>query len=113
LERLIKPAVLGEMKVYLLERLGASEAALKTARESGMKDEGLLERLEGDKAVARLRWEEKDQALALLEAQLARQPKNIRARQDYIVALRKKDRMQEVLQQFALLQKKPGKFPTG
>lgn len=111
LERLIKPDVLGDMKVYLLEKLGASEAALKTARESGMKDEGLLERLEGDKAVNRLRWEEKDQALVLLEAQVARQPKNIRARQDYIVALRKKDRMQEVLQQFTLLQKETREIP--
>ena len=46
--------------------------------------------------MARLRWEETDQALALLEAQLARQPDNLRARQDYIVALRQKDRMQEV-----------------
>jgi Flp pilus assembly protein TadD len=111
LERLIKPAILGVMKVYLLEKLGASEAALKTARVSGMKDEGLLERLEGDKAVNRLRWEEKDQALVLLEAQVARQPKNIRARQDYLVALRKKDRMQEVLQQFALLQKETREIP--
>lgn len=111
LEKLIKPATLGEMKIYLLERMGTSEEALKAARESGFKDEGLLERLEGNRAVTRLRWEETDQALALLEAQLARQPKNLRARQDYIVALRKKDRMQEVLQQFAHLQQENGEIP--
>jgi predicted Zn-dependent protease len=111
LEKLIKPATLGEMKVSLLESLGASEDALKLARESGLKDEGLLERLEGDKAVTRLRWEEKDQALALLEGQVTRQPKNLRARQDYIVALRKKDRMQEVLRQFALYQQDSREAP--
>ena len=81
------------MKVFILENLGASEDALKTARQAKLKDKGLLERLEGDTAVSRLRWEETDQALALLEAQVARQPKNRRARRDYIVALRKKDRM--------------------
>jgi hypothetical protein len=82
-------------KVFILENLGASDDALKIAREAKLKDKGLLESLEGDVAVARLRWDETDQALALLEAQLARQPENWRVRQDYIVALRQKDRMQE------------------
>ena len=97
---LIQTSILEEIKIYLLDKLGAPEDALKTARQVGLQDEALLDRLEGDRAVNRLRWEEEDQALALLEAQLARQPGNQRARGDYIVALRKKDRMQEVLQQF-------------
>jgi biofilm PGA synthesis protein PgaA len=110
-EKLIRPRTLAELKVYILEHLGASESALKTALEADLKDEGLLERLEGDKAVTRLRWEEYGQALALLEAQLARQPENWRAREDYIVALRKKDRMREVLQQFADYQKSGREAP--
>ena len=96
-KKLIKPELLEEMKIYLLETLGLSEDALKAVREAGYKDEGLLRRLEGDLVVARFRWEETDQAIALLEAQIAKQPDNLRARQDYIVALRKKDRMHGVL----------------
>ena len=107
----ITPTTIATMKVFILENLGASDDALKTAREAKLKEEGLLESLEGDVAVSRLRWDETDQALALLEAQVARQPKNWRARRDYIVALRQKDRMSEVLQQYALLQQSGQEIP--
>jgi hypothetical protein len=110
-EKLISPTTLAAMKAFILEKLGASDEALKTAREARLKDEGLLKSLEGDVAVARLRWEEIDQALALLEGQLARQPGNWRARQDYIVALRKKDRMQEVLRQYELYKQSGHEVP--
>ena len=39
--KLIQPATLDEMKVYLLENLGAAEDALKTARQTKLKDKGL------------------------------------------------------------------------
>ncbi len=103
-EKVIPSTTLATMKVFILRNLGAYDDALKSAREASLKDRGLLESLEGDVAVERLRWEELDQALARLEAQVAQQPKNWRARQDYIVALRKKNRMREVLQQYALYQ---------
>jgi biofilm PGA synthesis protein PgaA len=110
-EKVITPTTMATMKVFILESLGASDDALKTAREAGLQDAGMLENLEGDVAVERLRWEELDQALARLEAQVARQPKNWRARQDYIVALRKKDRMREVLQQYELYQQSGQQVP--
>ncbi|MEJ2672935.1 MAG: hypothetical protein P8168_12200, partial [Deltaproteobacteria bacterium] len=101
----ISSTTLASMEVFILNAMGAYDDALKTARAASLKDKGMLENLEGDVAVERLRWDELDQALARLQAQVAQQPKNWRARQDYIVALRKKDRMREALQQFALYQK--------
>lgn len=110
-ENLVDAAILDDMKVFLLQHMGASGDAYKTARQAGMQDEGLLTRLQGDIAVNRMRWDEVDQALAILEAQLARNPDNRRAREDYIVALRKKDRMQEVLQQFEIYQQSSQEVP--
>jgi Flp pilus assembly protein TadD len=104
-ENIIPATTLATMKVFILKTLGAYDDALKTARDASLKDKRLLQSLEGDVAVERLRWDELDQALTRLEAQVAQQPENWRARQDYIVALRKKDRMREVLQQYALYQK--------
>jgi biofilm PGA synthesis protein PgaA len=101
-EKFMASTTLASMKVFILNAMGAYNDALKTARAAALKDKGLLESLEGDVAVEQLRWDELDQALARLHAQVAQQPKNWRARQDYIVALRKKNRMREVLQQFAL-----------
>ncbi len=101
-EQLVDAAILGDMKVFLLQHMGASGDAYQTARQQGIRDEALLTRLQGDIAVNRLRWDEIDQALAILEAQLARNPENLRARGDYIVALRQKDRMAEVLQQYEM-----------
>jgi len=102
--RLVSTEALISTRVFILEHLGVSGEALKAAREGSLDDPALLTRLTGDVAATRLRWDEFDEALALLEGQLAQDPENFRARGDYLVALRQKDRMTEALQQFERLQ---------
>ncbi len=101
--KLVSPGALADTRIFILENLGASAAALKTAQEARPGDAELIERLTGDLAVNRLQWEDIDLALTMLEEQLARNPENSRARCDYIVALRQKDRMQEILGQHDIL----------
>jgi predicted Zn-dependent protease len=104
-KKLIPAGVLAEMEVFLLEYVGASSQAYRRAQETGAGDPGQLASFKDDMAVARLRWEEYDQALILLQEVVRQEPDNFRAGCDYLAALRKKDRMPEVLEQFALLQK--------
>ncbi len=61
-----------------------------------------LQSLELDRAVTKLRWGLVDEAIAEIEAILEKDPGNLRARGDYIVALRQKDRMHDALRQFDL-----------
>jgi len=64
----------------------------------------LMASLQGDEAQERLKWEEYDVAIQILEQELRDNPDNFRARCDYIVALREKFRMQEVLDQYRILE---------
>jgi len=101
---LIPAETVNYMGVFLLARLGASYQAEQLATSQGVKDPELLATITGDQAVERLQWEEVDLAIQILETQLARNPDNYRARSDYIVALRQKERMAEVLEQYAILE---------
>ncbi|MDD3580615.1 MAG: tetratricopeptide repeat protein [Desulfobacca sp.] len=103
--RLIPAETVNYMEVFLLARLGASSQAQHVAVAQGVKDPELLASVTGDQAVERLQWEEVDLAIQILARQLAQNPENYRARSDYLVALRQKDRMAEVLEQYALLER--------
>ena len=61
--------------------------------------------LKGDMAVDRFKWDEYNMTLLLLEDILKTDPQNFRARADYILVLRKKNRMKEVLEQYKILEK--------
>jgi biofilm PGA synthesis protein PgaA len=89
----------------MMQHMGASSLAWYYARETGVKDKELMATLEGDVAQERIKWEEADIAIQILEQQLRDDPDNLRARGDYIVALRDKYRMQEVLDQYRILEK--------
>ncbi len=110
-EKLISGETVDYMAVWILAQLGGSNQAQAWAREKGVKDPELLTTLTGDSAVAHLRWEEVQLALQILESQLQQNPQNYRARMDYLVALRQKEHMQEVVAQFELLQKAPRPIP--
>ncbi|MFP3868832.1 MAG: hypothetical protein ACLFUU_11840 [Desulfobacteraceae bacterium] len=101
---LIPSETISYMGVFLLARLGASSQAMHLAEAAGVRDSELLASITGDLAAQRLRWEEVDIAIQILESQLAQDPDNYRARSDYIVALRQKERMADVLEQYDLLQ---------
>lgn len=99
------------MEIYLLDSFGAGREALGVARTEGGADGATLESLRIHSAVQRLRWGETEAALAELEDILSKNPANDRARWDYIVALRKKDRMEEVLQQYEIVTKGDKEVP--
>ena len=91
---------LDAVRLALLEQYGASFEALAVAREGSVGRPDQLRSLELDRAVTKLRWGLVDEAIAEIEAILEKDPGNLRARGDYIVALRQKDRMHDALRQF-------------
>jgi len=93
---------LDAVKVSLLEQYGASLEALAVAKGGRLGRQAQLRSLELDRAVTKLRWGLADEAIAEIEAILEKDPGNLRARGDYIVALRQKDRMHDALRQFDL-----------
>jgi len=98
----VSAAALDAVKLMLLEQYGASLEALAVAREGRAERPDQLRSLELDRAVTKLRWGLVDEAIAAIEAILEKDPGNLRARGDYIVALRQKDRMHDALRQFDL-----------
>jgi len=107
----IPAGTINAMEIYILDSLGADREALGMARADGGTDGAMLESLRIDSAVLRLRWGETEAAIAELEDILLKNPGNDRARWDYIAALRKKDRMEEVLQQYDILRKADREAP--
>ena len=104
-KKTIPPHTLAGLRVYLLQHVGAASLALRCAQEAGIADKDLLESLKGDVAAERIKWEENDAAIQILELQLLDNPENFRARCDYVVALRNKFRMQEILEQYEIIKK--------
>ena len=100
----VAPQTLEAMKIYMMQHLGASSLAWLYARQAGVKDKELMASLQGDAAEERIKWEEYDVALQILDQELRDNPDNFRARCDYIVVLRDKYRMQEVLEQYRILE---------
>ena len=98
----ISGPALDAVKVALLEQYGASLEALVVAKEGGVGGPAQLQSLELDRAVTKLRWGLVDEAITEIEAILLKDPGNLRARGDYIVALRQKDRMTEALREFEI-----------
>jgi biofilm PGA synthesis protein PgaA len=101
----VAPQTLEALKIYMMQHMGASSLAWLYARQVGVKDKQLMASLQGDVAQERIKWEEYDVALQILEQELRENPGNFRARCDYIVALRDKKRMQEVLDQYQVIEK--------
>lgn len=95
----------------ILEHLGASFGAIESSLKSGADNNVRTESLENDRAVMKLRWDETDSAIADLESILARNPDNLRARGDYIAALRKKEKMPQVLEQFEIYRSSAKSLP--
>jgi biofilm PGA synthesis protein PgaA len=110
-KRSIPEPTLASMQTYILKELGASSQAFFYAKDKGIKDRQLLEALKGRMAVERLKWDEYDLGLFLLENILKADPQNFGARCDYIVALRKKNRMKEILEQYKILEKSGRPIP--
>jgi biofilm PGA synthesis protein PgaA len=98
----VSDQTLDAVKLVLLEQYGASLEALVVAKEGKVGQPAELESLALDRAATKLRWGLVDEALAELEAILEKDPGNLRARGDYIVALRQKDRMNDALAQFEI-----------
>ncbi len=98
----VSEKTLDAVKLVLLEQYGASLEALVVAKDGKVGQPAELESLALDRAVTKLRWGLVDEAIAELEAVLEKDPGNLRARGDYIVALRQKDRMNDALAQFEI-----------
>jgi biofilm PGA synthesis protein PgaA len=110
-EKWISAGTLQTAEAHILEAVGAARGALSVARELERTDDALVESMRIDAAVMKMRWGEIDAAIADFEDILSKNPGNDRARWDYIVALRKKDRMEEVLQQYGILKESGKEVP--
>src|SRR5512137_315102 len=108
----ISAPALDAVKVALLEQYSASLEALVVAKEGKVGGPAQLQSLELDRAVTKLRWGLVDEAIAEIEAILAKDPGNLRARGDYIVALRQKDRMTEALREFEIYRQAGQPIPS-
>ena len=93
------------LRIYLMRQVGANTLALQYAQALGSKDQELIESLKGDVAAERIKWDEYDAAILILEQQLQDNPDNFRARCDCVVALKEKYRMKEVLDQYRIIEK--------
>ncbi|MDY6843066.1 MAG: hypothetical protein SVW57_03110, partial [Thermodesulfobacteriota bacterium] len=89
-----------KLKIRNIADLGMISSAYQLAQQEGIKDERFISDLESDMIIDRLKWEEENEAISLLEQQLKDYSENYRVLCDYIVALRKKERMEEVIEQF-------------
>ena len=92
-----------KLRILNIAALGATSPAQQEVLHHGLKDKTLLEYIEGNFAVDKLRWDKAEEARKILERQLQDDAGNVRARYDYIVTLRKLDRMQEVIDQYETL----------
>ena len=110
-KKTIPSHTLAGLRVYLLQQVGAASLAWRSAQEAGIEDKELLESLKGDVAAERIKWEENDAAIQILERQLLDNPDNFRARCDYVIALRNKYRMEEVLDQYQIIKKSERPIP--
>jgi tetratricopeptide (TPR) repeat protein len=95
----------------IFEHVGASFTALESAGKAGSIEKARLESLTNDRAVMKLRWNEVNEAITEIESILVKNPGNLRARGDYIVALQKAERMTEVLEQFDIYRKSTESVP--
>ena len=100
----IPDLILASLKVYLLQHMGNPELALQYAREHGIADKEQEEALESETVAERITWDEFDVATKILEQELLADPHNLKARADYIVALSKKHRMKEVVEQYRIIE---------
>jgi tetratricopeptide (TPR) repeat protein len=92
-----------KLRILNVATLGATSPAQQESLRYGIKDKLLLEFMDGNSAVDQLRWDKPEEAGKILERQMQEDPDNLRARYDYIIALRKKDRMREVIDQYEKL----------
>ncbi len=93
-----------KLKIRGISDLGAPSLAYEEALARGITEQEFIEYLTTDLTLPRIKWAQHDKAIISLEAMLRENPANTRARYDYIVALRNKERMPEVLDQFRLLE---------
>jgi len=92
-----------KLKIRALSDLGAPSIAFDEAVNRKITEQTSMEYLKGDLALNRLRWDQTDEAITVLEEGLDANPANTRVRYDYIMALRNKNRMQDVIGQFHVI----------
>jgi len=93
-----------KLKIKAISDLGATSYAYYLTKLNKL-DPDFLEVIKGDLAINKLKWDEPDEAIKILKQQIKDNPKNFRARCDYIVALRKKVEMKKVIEEFEILKK--------
>jgi len=99
------------LKIRNMANLGATTLAQEESLLLGVKDPELLGIIDGDYAVDQLRWDNAQEALKIIEEQLKHDPQNLRARWDGIIALRKLERMKEVIEQYEIVKARKEKIP--
>lgn len=111
---LLKPknAVAQKLKLRALSDLGSSSIAYDEAILNKNSEQSFIHSLEEDRARNRLRWDQPEKAEKILKKILDENPADIRARYDYITALRSKERMQEIIDQFHLINHDISSIPS-
>jgi biofilm PGA synthesis protein PgaA len=105
-------AVALKLKIRNLSEIGTTTLAAEEIRKHRIEDLDTIRLVETDSAVDQLRWDKPRDAAAILERRLRQDPADLRARYDYIIALRKLDRMREVIDQYHKLQAEDPHVPS-
>jgi biofilm PGA synthesis protein PgaA len=100
------------LKIRNLSDMGATSLAADEIRRNKIQDPDTIRLIAADSAVDQLRWEKPQDAKAILEELLRKDPTNRRLRYDYIATLRKLDRMEEVIDQYEKLQGEDPRIPS-
>ena len=89
-----------KLKIQNIADLGATTPAYQEALRNQLQEKNVMELLDGNIAVDKLSHDEVEEARKILERQLQVHPANLRARYDYIVTLRRLERMTELIEQW-------------
>lgn len=100
-----------KLKIRALSDLGARTYAIDLSQRLSIEEKDFIENLIGDTAVNRIEWKEPNEAIKILKEQLRLDPDNFRARCDYILALREKEEMLEIIQQFKIIEESEKPIP--
>ncbi|MBU3947336.1 MAG: tetratricopeptide repeat protein [Proteobacteria bacterium] len=110
----LRPKAVAAQKLRLmaLSDLGSPSLAYDDAILSKIPEQAFIRTLEGNIAINRLRWNQPDKTVEILKKILEENPADTRVRYDYIAALRSKERMQDVMDQFKLIDNDISSVPS-
>jgi len=107
-----KNVVAQKLRLRALSDLGSPSIAYDDALLLENPEQPFIHSLAEDLAVNRLKWDQPDKAAEIQRKILHENPADMRTRYDYIATLRSKNRMQDVIDQFNLIDQDVSSVPS-